>query len=117
VTEVFDSIETLDRLCCVSGGHVRNLLRLLHECIPKERPPLSHNCLEGVIKQRCNELTLGIKDEDWDLLRQVRQIKKVRGEEGYQSLLRSLFVFEYRDADGSWFDINPVLAEAKEFKS
>ena len=117
VTEVFDSIETLDRLCCVSGGHVRNLLRLLHECIPKERPPLSRNCLEGVIKQRCNELTLGIKDEDWDLLRQVRQIKKVRGEEGYQSLLRSLFVFEYRDSDGSWFDINPVLVEAKEFKS
>jgi hypothetical protein len=115
VTEVFDSIETLDRLCRVSGGHVRNLLRLLHECIPKKPLPLSLNCLEGVIKQRCNELTLAITDDDWDLLRQVKQLKKVRGEEGYQTLLRSMFVFEYRDQDGSWFDINPVLAEAKEF--
>jgi hypothetical protein len=39
VTEVFDSFETLDRLCRVSGGHVRNLLRLLHTCIPKHVHP------------------------------------------------------------------------------
>lgn len=116
VTQVFDRFETLDRLCRVSGGHVRNLLRLLHTCIPKKRPPLSREVLESVIKQLCNERLLAITDEDWNLLRQVSQQKKVRGEVGYTTLLRSMFVFEYRDRDGSWFDINPILAEAKEFR-
>ena len=32
ITEIFDSPETLDRLCSVSGGHVRDLLRLLNTC-------------------------------------------------------------------------------------
>lgn len=116
VTEVFDSFETLDRLCRVSGGHVRNLLRLLHTCIPKKRLPISRDSLESVVRQFCNQRTLGLKDEDWNLLRQVAQQKKVRGVEGERTLLRSMLVFEYRDQDGSWFDINPVLAEAKEFK-
>jgi hypothetical protein len=40
----------------------------------------------------------------------------VSGEVNYQTLLRSLFVFEYQDQQGRWFGINPVLAEAKQFQ-
>jgi hypothetical protein len=40
--------------------------------------------------------------------------KTVAGEDGYHTLIRSMFVYEYRDAAGSWFDINPILASAKE---
>lgn len=116
VTEVFDSFETLDRLCRVSGGHVRNLLRLLHTCIPKIRPPISSDCLEKVIRDFCNQKILAVMDKEWDLLHQVAQEKKVRGEEGYRTLLRSMLVFEYHYQNDTWFDINPVLAEAKEFK-
>jgi hypothetical protein len=46
-------------------------------------------------------------------LRQVQQEQSVKGEEEYQTLLRSLLVFEYRDADQSWFDLNPVLLGAE----
>lgn len=116
VTEVFDSFETLDRLCRVSGGHVRNLLRLLDTCIPKKRPPISSDCLEKVIRDFCNQKILAVMDQEWNLLHQVAQEKKVRGEEGYRTLLRSMLVFEYHYQNDTWFDINPVLAEAKEFK-
>jgi hypothetical protein len=116
IPEVFDSSETLDRLCLVSGGHVRNLLVLLYRCLQKDDPPISHDCLESVISQRRNELSLAITPDEWELLRQVAQQKTVRGEDGYQTLLRSLFVFEYRDREAYWFDINPVLAEAKELQ-
>jgi len=115
ITEVFDSPKTLKRLCQVSGGHIRNLMMLLYRCIQREDPPLSLECVESVIRQRRNELTLAITSEEWKLLHQVAQNKTIRGEEAYQILIRSLFVYEYRDTDGSWFDINPVLAEAKEF--
>jgi hypothetical protein len=115
ITEVFDSFETLERLCRISGGHVRNLLTLLSRCIERDDPPLSRECVEGVIRQRRNELTLAITEDEWELLREVAKNKSLRGEEKYQTLVRDMFVFEYRDSDGSWFDLNPILAEAKEF--
>jgi hypothetical protein len=115
IAEIFDSPETLDRLCLVSGGHVRNLLRLLNDSIKKQRGlPISLNILEEVIRAYRNDQILAITDDEWDLLRQVAQQKKVAGEEGYQTLIRSMFVYEYRDSQEYWFDINPILADAKE---
>ncbi len=117
ITEVFDAPETLDRLCLISGGHVRNLLGLLYRCLQREDPPLSRDTLEMVIKQDCNDLNRGITAEQWESLRQVTKTKDVRGSLGYETLLRSMFVFEYRDRDNSWFDINPILTEAQEYQN
>lgn len=116
ITEVFDSQETLNRLCRVSGGHVRNLLGLLYRCLQKGDPPIDRQRLESVIRERCNELTRSIDPEEWELLRQVAQHKNVRGETEYQILLRSMYVFEYNNDQGRWYDVNPILAEAKEFQ-
>ena len=117
ITEIFDSPKTLDRLCWVSGGHVRDLLRLLNTWIMEEMElPLSSATLEAVIRARRNEMTMPISDDEWELLRQVRQRKKVSGDQGYQTLIRSRLVFEYRDSGESWFDINPILAEARELQ-
>ena len=114
ITKVFDSPQTLDRLCVVSGGHVRNLLVLLRNCLKKDELPLSRNLVERVISQRRNELSRAITPDEWQLLRHVAEHKTVRGEEEYQILLKSLFVFEYCNGHGCWYDINPVLADAKE---
>lgn len=117
ITEVFDRPETLDRLCRVSGGHVRDLLRLLNDWLKKGRQlPLSGAVLEDVIRARRNEMTMPISDDEWELLRQVKQRKKVSGDQGYQTLIRSRLVFEYRDRGESWFNVNPILAEAKELQ-
>ena len=117
VTEVFDHPETLDRLCRVSGGHVRDLLRLLNDWLKKGRQlPLSGAVLEDVVRARRNEMTMPISDDEWELLRQVKQRRKVSGDQAYQTLIRSRLVFEYRDRGESWFNINPILAEAKELQ-
>jgi hypothetical protein len=113
IKEIFDSTETLDRLCLVSGGHVRELLRLLNDWIKKNRtPPLACEGLEDVIRTRRNQMTLAITDDEWELLYQVQERKQVSGDEGYRVLIRSMFVYEYRDRDGTWFEVNPILAEA-----
>ncbi|MCT7955466.1 P-loop NTPase fold protein [Laspinema palackyanum] len=117
ITQVFDSAETLDRLCRISGGHVRNLLGLIYRCLQQEDPPFGRETIETVISERRNDLVLAIAPTDWELLNQVHETKNVRGEAAYQHLLRSMFVFEYRDRDsGRWFDINPILAEAQSKK-
>jgi hypothetical protein len=117
ITKVFDSPETLDTLCRGSGGHVRNLLGLLYSCLQKKNPPIALDCVEKVIRERRNKLVLGIKAHEWELLRQVRELKTVKQEPAYQILLRNMLVFEYRnDDEAPWFDINPVLAQAKELQ-
>ena len=116
VTELFDVSETLDRLCWISGGHVRELLTLLYGCIQQqEQPPLSRQVLENVIRRKQDALVRAVTDKEWTLLRQVKETQLVQGEEEYQTLLRSLFVFEYQDERGGWFDINPILEEAPQF--
>ncbi len=117
IGEVFDCPETLDRLCQASGGHVRDLLRMLNDWIKKGRElPLKAAILEEVIRARRNEMVMPVSDEEWELLRQVRQRKKVSGDQGYQTLIRSRLVFEYRDRGESWFDVNPILADARELQ-
>lgn len=115
MTIIFQDPETLDRLCQVSGGHVRNLLRMLNDGIKKQRGlPIARQTIEDVISAYRNERILAVTDIEWELLRRVVEQKKVAGDDGYQTLIRSMFVYEYRDTAASWFDINPLLAEAKE---
>ncbi len=98
ITFVFDRKATLEHLCRMSGGHVRDLLRLLNTWIMEEMSlPLTRDTLDTVIRARRNEMTLPISDDEWELLRRVKQTKKVSDDQGYQKLIRSRFVFEYRD--------------------
>ncbi len=114
--QVFENQETCDRLCTVSGGHVRNLLVLLYGCLQKQDPPIDRDTLEEVIATQRDSLIRAITANEWELLQQVKAQKAVVGEEGYQTLLRSLFVFEYLDELGTWFGLNPILAEAEQLK-
>jgi hypothetical protein len=118
IPEIFDVPETLNLLCRISGGHVRNLLRLLNDSIKRQRGlPITRSSLESVIREYRHNRVLAVTDTEWNLLRQVAQEKKVAGEEGYQTLIRSLFVYEYRYEEDSWFDVDPILADAKELRS
>ncbi len=117
IAEVFDSPETLDRLCRISGGYMRNLMGLLYKCFWEEDPPFSRNSVEKIIHEYRNSVVAAIDEHEWDLLRQVQQSKQAGTDEQYRVLMRAMFVYEYRDKLGSWFDANPVLAETEQFQS
>ncbi|NEP60407.1 MAG: ATP-binding protein [Symploca sp. SIO2G7] len=116
--ELFDDSASLRRLCQVSGGHVRDLLRLLNSWIQEDMAlPLQRDSLETVIRSFRNEMIMQISDSEWPLLRQVQERKEVRGDQEYQTLIRSRLVFEYRFKEKCWFDINPILKEARELET
>jgi len=116
VPHVFDSLATLDRLCLVSGGHVRNLLGLIRNCIQQSDPPFQRDTVEQVIRGQRDALARAIDDHEWQLICQVVNQQTVTGEVEYQTLLRSMFVFEYQDSEGTWFGVNPVLAETTKYQ-
>ncbi|NES70796.1 MAG: ATP-binding protein, partial [Okeania sp. SIO2D1] len=116
VEQVFDHQDTLVRLCRISGGHIRNLLGMLYRCIQEQDPPIAQSTLESIIRESRDRLLLAIDDREWQLLFQVVNEQKVKGEAEYQVLLRSMFVFEYRDEKGNWFGLNPLLLEADKYR-
>ena len=117
IEEVFDKSNTLEYLCQISGGHVRNLLVMLFSCLQKKDPPISYSCLTDVIRRQKETQIRAITDDEWILLRQVAQEKQVKGVAEYQTLVRSMFVFEYQDEQGGWFGINPIFLDAKQLES
>ena len=112
VPNIFDSEEILHELCLKSGGHVRNLLRLLNTWIRREKKlPLSGKKLQAtVVNEQADDLN-NITDDEWELLRQVKQQQGLAGDFNYQKLIRTLLVYEYRDEQGSWYEVNPILAD------
>ena len=111
--QIFDFPQTFERLCLMSGGHVRNLLVLLFSCLQQEDPPISIECLNDVIQRQRDMLKRAITDDEWESLEKVKNSKSVSGEDEYTTLLSSLFVFEYEDQEGLWFDINPLLIKTE----
>lgn len=111
ITEIFAEPELLDRLCLVNGGHVRRTLMMLYSCLQREDPPLSKAGLDTVIRVQRDKLAQAITQEEWVLIREVQKTRLVSGENQHKTLLRSMFVFEYHDDQGRWFDVNPLLAD------
>lgn len=113
---VFDVPDTLNRLVGISGGHMRNLMRLLYGCLQKTDPPISKATLESVIRDERDALIGLIDAEEWRLLFQAIDDENP-GNDKYNPLLRSLFLYEYRDNDGRWLGLNPVLAETRRYRA
>jgi hypothetical protein len=118
VEEVFETAGMLDRLCWISGGHVRNLLGFLFSCFQKEDPPFPQDILDEVIQEFKDDLIKKITPDEWNLLARVVREQSVAGENEHNALLRSMFVFEYQDKkEGVWFGLNPLLEETDRLKS
>jgi hypothetical protein len=98
---------TLDRLCQVSGGHMRNLIRLLDAACASKTRPFLRDTLEAVIRNERDSLMGLVSDHEWDLLLQAVSRQDVQGDEDYNILVRSLFLYEYRDAQAAGLTSTP----------
>ena len=83
----------------------------------QEDPPISRDTVDSVIQDYRDRLLLNIDNREWELLFEVDLEQRVRGEDEYQALLPSLFVFEYHDKQGTWFGLNPLLFETEKYRS
>jgi hypothetical protein len=118
VQQIFDQPETLDRLCHISGGRVRNLISLLYRCLQIQDLPVTHSLLERAIIERRNQYRQVISNSQWQILQRIAQEKPTGiANSDHQTLFRHSYLFEYRDRNERWFDINPILAEAPEMEN
>jgi hypothetical protein len=117
-TQVFDSAETLECLCLMSGGHVRNLVRLVQTAIKyneEEGLPIQASALQQAIRQLRKTYRDTVHADQWDLLAVVHRSKQSPNDDAHRSLLFTRCLLEYREEE-SWHDVHPVLRDVSEFK-
>lgn len=121
-TQIFDSPETLNQLCLMSGGHVRNLLLLTQDAIGRtEELPISQKVVRRAITQARDTYRRTVENDQWRLLAEVSRSKKVVNDDKYRSLLfnRCLLEYRYLDDEGEvqrWCDVHPLIKGIQEFK-
>lgn len=117
VTEVFESQETLDRLCRISGGNIRTLQGMLYGCLQEEKPPISRDCVEAIIRESRNGLVDAVDDDEWGLLVRVARLHRLTEKKADRILQQSGFVLEYEDNRGRWYNVNPLLLETEKYRA
>ena len=121
-TGLFDSGETLERLCLMSGGHVRNLLLMMQEAITRtEDLPITAKAAQRAITQARDVYRRTPEEGEWQILAKVSQTQRILNDEQHRNLLFSRCILEYRyyDEEGEmqpWYDVHPLIKGIKQFK-
>ncbi|MEG4288675.1 AAA family ATPase [Microcoleus sp. C2C3] len=121
-TGLFDSRETLERLCLMSGGHVRNLLLMMQEAITRtEDLPITAKAAQRAITQARDVYRRTPEEGEWQILAKVSKTQRILNDEQHRNLLFSRCILEYRyyDEEGEmqpWYDVHPLIKGIKQFK-
>ena len=125
-TKVLDSTETLNKLCLMSGGHVRLLMQMMQKALDwTDELPISQRSVRRAIEEAKDFFRKTIFEHQWQLLRQVAESKEILNNEHdkeYPRLLASRCILEYRYYDendqlNSWHDVHPLVKELDKFNS
>jgi hypothetical protein len=121
--QIFDSLETVDNLCLMSGGHLRNLMMLTQEAIKQtDTLPIPAMAVRRAITSARNTYRNTIYDSQWEILAAVARTKEIRNDTPHRDLLFNRCILEYRylDKEGEiqcWRDVHPLIRGIKEFQA
>ncbi|MGB3558212.1 MAG: ATP-binding protein [Geitlerinemataceae cyanobacterium] len=121
-TKVFDCPDTLDRMCCMSGGHVRILMQLMQGAIDQiDVLPITSDAMQIAIEEGRDVYRRSVYDREWKLLAQVAQTKQITIDDDHLHFLLDRYVLEYRYYDEKkrlqrWYDVHPLMEEIEKFQ-
>lgn len=116
ILRAFDAPGTIDYLCEQSGGHPRNLLRLIVAALNQiDDLPVTRVNLERVVRNEANAMVREMPDAYWAHLRKFgKATKDCPSDEDHRSMLYLLHIFEYMNGE-PWFEVNPILRSHPKF--
>jgi hypothetical protein len=123
VGHIFDDQETLDQLCLMSGGHMRNLMQMAQEAVKQTTAlPIGKRAVRLAITKARNTYRNAVYDSQWSLLAKVFKTKEILNDEAHRELLFNRCILEYRylnedDDIVCWRDVHPLLRGVKEFQA
>jgi hypothetical protein len=112
----FDSEDTLNHLCAMSGGHPRHLMMFLQAaCNELDELPITRRAADKAVRKYANALQREVPDAAWPVLPAFDQPQPdIPKDDLHQQMLFLLFVFEYMNGE-MWYEVNPVLRTLERF--
>lgn len=123
VPAIFDDAETLDQLCLMSGGHVRNLMQLIQKSIDwTDVLPIQAKAARRAIEEARETYRRSIQAHQWETLARVYQSKQVDNDEEHLRLLLNRCLLEYRYYDNNetlqiWYNVHPLIEGISKFQA
>lgn len=123
IVNLFESQDSLNQLCLMSGGHARNLLLLMKQALEYTNTlPISKRALQRSISELRNTYKDTIHANQWKALANVFRTKEIVNNELYRNLLFNRPILEYhsQNEEGEierWYDIHPLIIGIKEFQN
>lgn len=114
--EAFDTPDTLDHLCRMSGGHVRNLLIMVRSaCDYIDDLPLSRPVAEQAVNGMRTDFERALnRPEYYHVLREVYDTQELPGKPEEQVLMYNMSILEYLNGDACYM-VNPVVQTLRKF--
>jgi hypothetical protein len=119
---VFDSPETLRQLCLMSGGHMRDLIKLIQSAIEQvDQLPITSKAVKLAIEGMRETYRKGVQEHHWDILAEANSCKDKKDDKEHLRLLRNRSLLEYRYYDEKdnlqiWCDVHPLIEGTPKFK-
>ncbi len=120
--EIFESAEALEKLCLMSGGHMRELFLLMKEATNRsDKLPISNRAVQRAITETRATYRPVPQHQEWDLLAKVAYTHRIENDPAYRNLMFRRCILEYRYLDDEdelcpWYDVHPLLRGVQEFK-
>ncbi len=121
-TNIFESLEVLEKLCLMSGGHIRNLMLLIRSAFDHiESLPITKQAVQRSITQAREIYHRTVEENQWSLLVEVYKSKAIKNDDEYRKLLfnRCILQYAFFDREGEmqvWYDVHPLIRAIPEFK-
>jgi hypothetical protein len=119
----FETVEGADRLCEMSGGHVRNLMNLMKAALQYTKElPITDRSVRRAISELRYTYAKVIDGDEWPCLVEVDREKLiVNNDDQFRNLLFRRCILEYRyfDTEGEiqvWHDVHPLIRGLEGFK-
>jgi hypothetical protein len=118
IDNAFESEETCQYLCQMTGGHPRHLMMFLQSAITRlSELPITRRAAERAVADYANSLSREVPTEFWPSLRAFDQPgDTIPKDEMHQQMLLYLHVFEYMNGQ-PWYEVNPVLRTLPQFQA
>ena len=121
-TQIFDTGETLERLCLFCGGHIRELMQMVQEAVNRaDQLPITAKQVQRAATELRAVYQRAVEEAEWALLVQVAQGRTIPNDNDHRSLLQRRCILEYRCLDEAgelltWYDVHPLIRKIKRFQ-
>ncbi len=115
VSRVFAPDADTRRLAAMSGGAVRDLLRMVRFACDEAEEQISAAHVQRALRALVREFEYLVQDDDVEHLLEIARRRDVAGDELSGRLLYNRLVLEYSNED-TWYDVHPAVRAGRRLR-